>query len=184
MGSGAFLILTSRLRLRPLQRVDLDALTEIYQHPEVARWIGSHTRQDVEGEIAQHIAHQAKLGWSFWGVEDRATGRLIGDCGLQPLEHRGPEPELGYDFHPDVWGRGIATEAAQAVMRHALGPFGLGRVVAVVKPAHLASQRVLVKAGLYPAGTRTAYGEQMLLYESSPPDTTSTVDRPAAELDQ
>lgn len=168
MNSGAFLILTRRLRLRPLQGVDLDALAEIYQHPDVARWIGPHTRQDVEAEIARHITYQAKFGWSFWAVEDRATGRLIGDCGLQPLEHRGPEIELGYDFHPDAWGRGIATEAAQAVMQQALGPLGLDRVVAVVKPDHLASQRVLVKAGLHNAGTRVAYGEQMLLYETSP----------------
>lgn len=165
-----FSILTTRLRLRPLQPLDLDVLAEIYLHPGVARWIGPHTRQDVEDEIRQHMASQADLGWSYWAVEDRATGCLIGDCGLQPLEHRGPEIELGYDFDPHAWGRGIATEAAQAAMRHALGPLALGRVIAVVKPDHIASQRVLVKAGLHSAGTRLAYGERMLLYESSPPE--------------
>jgi ribosomal-protein-alanine N-acetyltransferase len=153
-----FPILTTRLRLRPLTAVDLDALLEIYLHPDVARWIGAHTRQDVEAEISQHIASQNDLGWSRWAVEDCATGRVIGDCGLQ----------LGYDFHPDAWGRGIATEAAQAVMRQALGPLALERVVAVVKPDHVASQRVLAKAGLHSAGARLAYGERMLLYESSP----------------
>jgi RimJ/RimL family protein N-acetyltransferase len=160
---------TTRLRLRPLERTDLDALAEVYLHPDVARWIGPHTRQGVADEIAHQITHQADLGWSLWAVEELATGRLIGDCGLQPLEHRGPEIELGYDFHPRVWGHGIATEAARAVMRHALGPLSLDRVIAVVKPDHLASQRVLTKAGLYRAGTRLAYGEEMLLYESSPP---------------
>ncbi len=75
-----------------------------------------------------------------------------------------------YDFHPDVWGRGIATEAARAVMRQALGPLDMARVIAVVKLSHVASQRVLVKAGLHRAGTRLAYGERMLLYQSSRPD--------------
>lgn len=160
------MIETLRLRLRPLTEDDLDALAAVYQHPEVARWIGPHTREDVRHEIAEHISHQAELGWSFWAVEDRSSGDLIGDCGLQPLEHHGPEVELGYDLHPRAWGRGLGTEAARAAMRHAFGPLGLDHVVAVVKPAHVASQRVLVKAGLHRTGSRHAYGEPMLLYEA------------------
>lgn len=162
----AFPILTARLRLRPLRRDDLDALAEVYRHPLVSRWIGSHTREDVEREIAHQLEHQAALGWSFWAVEDRGTGRMIGDCGLQPLEHLGPDVELGYDLHPDVWGHGLATEAARATMQQAFGPLDVERVVAVVKPDHLASQRVLEKAGLHRAGRRLAYGESMLLYEA------------------
>jgi ribosomal-protein-alanine N-acetyltransferase len=94
------------------------------------------------------------------------TRRLLGDCGLQPLEHRGPEVELGYDLHPDAWGGGIATEAARAVMGQAFGPLRIDRVVAVVKPEHAASRRVLEKAGLRPVGLREAYGETMLFYEA------------------
>jgi RimJ/RimL family protein N-acetyltransferase len=161
-----FPLVTARLRLRPLRADDLDALAEVYLHPRVARWIGAHTREDAEREIAQQADHQASHGWSFWAVEDHATGRMIGDCGLQPLEHRGPEVELGYDFHPDAWGRGLATEAARAVMKQAFGPLGLQRVVAVVKPDHVASQRVLEKAALRRAGTREAYGKMLLLYEA------------------
>jgi len=162
----AFAIVTARLRLRPLRPGDLDALAEVYRHPLVSRWIGTHTREDVEREIARQLEHQSSLGWSFWAVEDRRDDRMIGDCGLQPLEHVGPEVELGYDLHPEAWGRGLATEAARAVMEQAFGPLGIDRVVAVVKPDHLASQRVLEKAGLHRAGTRVAYGESMLLYEA------------------
>jgi RimJ/RimL family protein N-acetyltransferase len=164
--SHSFPILTARLRLRPLGPEDVDALSSVYLHPLVVRWIGAHTREDVVREIDQQIRHQRSLGWSFWAVEARDTGILIGDCGLQPLEHRGPEVELGYDFHPRVWGLGLATEAARAVMTQAFGTLGIERVVAVVKPDHIASQRVLEKAGLRPSGTREAYGEPMLLYEA------------------
>jgi ribosomal-protein-alanine N-acetyltransferase len=162
--SQFFSVTTERLRMRPLHESDLDPLAEIYQHPLVARWIGPHTRQDVEREIRQHIENQASLGWSFWAIEDRESARLIGDCGLQPFEHRGAEIELGYDLHPSAWGLGLATEAAREVVRQAFGPLGLEHIVAVVKPDHVASQRVLEKAGLRPAGTRQAYGEQMSLY--------------------
>lgn len=164
--SPAFPIVTTRLRLRPLRRDDLDALAEVYLHPQVERWIGSHTREDVEREITLQLEHQTSLGWSFWAVEERETDRMIGDCGLQPLEHHGPEVELGYDLHPDAWGRGLATEAARAVMEQAFGPLQVDRVIAVVKPDHVASQRVLEKAGLHRAGTRLAYGESMLIYEA------------------
>ena len=165
-------ILTDRLRLRPFGPDDVDALAEVYQHPLVARWIGPHTREDVEEEIAHQVEHQAALGYSLWAVEERAGGRLIGDCGLQPLERRGPEIELGYDLHPDAWGRGLATEGARAVMEQAFGPLGLHRVVAVVKPDNGASQRVLEKAGFNRAGTRDAYDEPMLFYEAQPSDRT------------
>jgi ribosomal-protein-alanine N-acetyltransferase len=169
----AFPIMTARLLLRPLRRDDLDALAEVYLHPLVMRWIGSHTREDLEREIALQLEYQTSLGWSFWAVEDRHTHRIIGDCGLQPLEHRGPDVELGYDLHPDAWRRGLATEAARAVMKQAFGPLSIDRVVAVVKPDHVASQRVLEKADLHRVGTRLAYGESMLLYEATPAQTSA-----------
>jgi ribosomal-protein-alanine N-acetyltransferase len=163
----SFPIITARLQMRPLRHGDLDALSEIYQHPLVTQWIGLYARQDVAREIAQQIEHQGSSGWSFWAVEDRDSGRLIGDCGLQPLEHHGPEVELGYDLHPSRWGHGLATEAAGEVIGQGLGRLGLEHIVAVVKPTNRASQRVLEKAGLRHAGTREAYGEQMLLYEAN-----------------
>jgi ribosomal-protein-alanine N-acetyltransferase len=162
-------LLTERLRLRVLAEADLEAIFEVYTHPWVQALIGPHTRDEVREELRFDIAHQAAFGWSLWAVEELATGRFIGDCGLRPLEMRGPEVELGYDLHPDYWGCGYATEAARATVAVALGALGIGRVVAVVKPFHQASRRVLEKAGLRLAGEREAYGEQLLLYEISAP---------------
>ena len=156
---------TQRLRLRPLQPGDADALHEVYSHPLVEAWIGPHTLARVGEEIEYQRSGQVQRGYSVWAVERRADGRFLGDCGLQPLEHKGPEVELGYDLHPDVWGQGLATEAARAVVDAALGPLGLERVVAVVKPANAASRRVLEKVGLRESGRRGAYGELMVLYE-------------------
>ncbi len=158
---------TERLRLRPLRTPDAQALREVYSHPLVEAWIGPHTRGRVAEEIAYQQAGQAERGWSVWAMERRDDGRFVGDCGLQPLEHSGPEVELGYDLHPDVWGQGLATEAAGAVVQAALGPLGLERLVAVVKPANAASRRVLEKIGMREAGRRGAYGELMVMYEIS-----------------
>jgi RimJ/RimL family protein N-acetyltransferase len=159
--------LTERLRIRALREDDLEALVRLYSDPRVAQFIGAHTRDEVMAELRLHIEHQAAHGWSLWALEERATGRFAGDCGLQPLELRGPEVELSYDLHPDLWGRGIATEAAKAVLGLAFQNLGIEHVMAVVKPTHAASRRVLEKAGLTHAGEREAYGEQLVLYEAS-----------------
>ena len=158
-------LLTRRLRLRALTAGDLHALAALWMDPLVSVWIGEHTREDVEEELHLHIAHQASHGWSLWAVEDRSSGRLIGDCGLQPLELKGPDVELGYELLPAVWGHGLATEAAMASLRAAFGPLGMERVVATVKAENAASVRVLEKAGMRLVGPRMAYEEPMLLYD-------------------
>jgi [ribosomal protein S5]-alanine N-acetyltransferase len=163
-------LLTPRLRLRALEAADLEDLTAVYTHPAVLRWIGPQSRETAAKDLHRQIAHQAELGYSFWAVEDRATGAFLGECGLQPLEGRGPEVELGYDFHPGAWGRGLGSEAARAVVDAAFGPLGLTHVIAVVREDHAASRRVLAKAGLAHTGERVAYGIPMLVYEATPPD--------------
>jgi ribosomal-protein-alanine N-acetyltransferase len=162
-------LLTPRLRLRPPHEDDLEELYALYTDPRVEAFIGPHTREEVEQELRFDIAHQARYGWSLWAVEERSTGRFLGDCGLRPLEMRGPEVELGYDLHPDAWGRGLATEAVRETLDFGLGALAIDRVVAVVKPDHAASRRVLEKAGLEHTGVRQAYGEQLLLYEIRAP---------------
>ena len=158
-------LVTERLRLRPLTEDDIDDLAAVYQHPLVARWIGHHTRERVAEELRCHTEYERTRGFSFLAVEERASGRFLGDCGLQPFEHRGPEVELGYDLHPDAWGRGIATEAARAVVADAFGRLRLDRLVAVVRPDNIGSRRVLEKSGFHAVRDEVAYGIPMVRYE-------------------
>jgi [ribosomal protein S5]-alanine N-acetyltransferase len=157
-------LLTPRLRLRALAADDLDAIHHIYTHRLVKPWIGEHSREEITEELRFHAAHQSSHGWALWGVEDRFTGRLLGDCGLQPLELVGSEIELSYDLHPDVWGRGIASEAAKATIAVAFELTGAEEIIAVVRPDNHASRRVLENAGLTVAGEIGAYEEQLLRY--------------------
>ena len=118
-------------------------------------------------EVAEHpktcvfwIDHQEKFGFSLWVVEDRATGALLGDCGLKQLEE-GPEIEVGYRFAREHWGKGYATEAAAASMRYGFGTVGLARIVAVVAPPNVASCHVLEKIGLEYQRRIHCYGREM-----------------------
>ncbi|HUA11317.1 MAG TPA: GNAT family N-acetyltransferase [Solirubrobacteraceae bacterium] len=161
---------TERLHLRPLRATDLDAILAIYHDPRAEKWIGPHTREEVAAELEFYARHEAEHGWAPLAVEDRASGALIGDCGLVPLELRGPEIELMYDLDPDYWGRGLASEAAGAVMADAFTITGATTIIAVVRADNPASIRVLEKTGFRPAGTTFAYDEELLRYERSRAD--------------
>jgi RimJ/RimL family protein N-acetyltransferase len=81
-------------------------------------------------------------------VVERESGRLIGDCGLFPMDGVGPDVELAYGLAPDVWGRGYATEAAAACVRAGFEQLALERIVADVDPSNPSSIRVLEKIGM------------------------------------
>ena len=155
---------TSRLRLRPLRAADAERIFEIYSHPLAAPWTGEHTLQEIRDEISFYERNAAGGGWCMYGVVLLETGELIGDCGVVPLELVGPELELMYDIHLDYWGRGIAGEAARAVMQHAFPATGAAQLIAVAKPDNVASLRILEKNGFERDGTMLAYGEELLRF--------------------
>ena len=79
----------------------------------------------------------------------RDTDQLIGDCGctLQEVEGRN-EIEVGYHVRRDLWGKGYATEAAQACMEYAFTKLGVKRVISMIRPENAPSRRVAEKNGL------------------------------------
>jgi RimJ/RimL family protein N-acetyltransferase len=97
-------------------------------------------------------------------VVERASGELVGDCGLIPLEGSGPEVELGYRFARAHWGRGFATEAARAARDLGFGRFGLERMYVDVDLANAASQNVARKLGARELGPAVHNGEPVLRF--------------------
>jgi RimJ/RimL family protein N-acetyltransferase len=83
-----------------------------------------------------------------FSVIDNSSGRLAGTVGFHTVSALNRTAELAYDFHPDYWGRGLATAAAQAALHWALQEGHLHRVQATVLPSNLASIRVIEKAGM------------------------------------
>jgi RimJ/RimL family protein N-acetyltransferase len=124
---------------------------------------GARTPAGTRERVRGLIEHQSSHGFSKWGVEERANGALIGDCGIQLLEG-GPDVELGFHLRRSAWGRGYATEAAGACLEAAFTGAGLDQVIAIVAPGNAASVRVLLKIGMRPAGEREALGRTWDLF--------------------
>jgi ribosomal-protein-alanine N-acetyltransferase len=134
------MIETKRLVIRQLVGDERDALLEIWRDP---------VNERVTTEDETRIRRWLELVWGVW---ERESGELVGDCSLHFDEDFG-EWELSYGFRRDRWGRGYATEAARACVRHGFEELGLAKIVADVDPANSASASVLEKCGFTRVGT-------------------------------
>jgi ribosomal-protein-alanine N-acetyltransferase len=142
---------TARLRLRPFTPADIAALAPIYGDPDVMRYMRTGNpapRERVQFVIDYYIRYWQEHPFGLWAVERRDNCAVIGQCGLFHLDNT-PEVEVAYLLAKAAWGRGFATEAAAAGLRYGFETADLDRIVAVVRPQNIASQRVLAKIGLH-----------------------------------
>jgi ribosomal-protein-alanine N-acetyltransferase len=158
---------TERLILRPFEPGDAEDLHAVHSDPSTFEYIGSEPAQsldDTSARIARAAAHLEEHGFAMSAVVERASGRVIGACGLQLLED-GPEVELGYRLGRASRGHGYATEAARAWLEYGFETLGLDRIVAVAWPENTASWRVMEKCGMRLVGPGHHYGHETVLYE-------------------
>jgi RimJ/RimL family protein N-acetyltransferase len=145
---------TPRLVLRQWRDDDADAFAAFTADPEVMRYIhdGSTLDRAATGaRIALWQRHWDEHGFGLYAVELRETGELIGFTGLAVplfLPEILPAVEIGWRLGRPYWGKGLATEAAQAVVARARTDFGLKRLVSVHIVGNEASARVMVKLGM------------------------------------
>jgi ribosomal-protein-alanine N-acetyltransferase len=151
---------TERLRLRAPALDDAAALLTVLGDPAVTRYHNVPTLATVPEaralleRLGQRYAARETIRWAIELVEH---GEMIGTVGLLrfDLEHR--RAELGYEIARRWWGRGLAPEAAGAVVRYGFAGLGLHRIEAGVLPGNHASVRVLEKLGFREEGTRRDY---------------------------
>jgi RimJ/RimL family protein N-acetyltransferase len=145
-------IVTPRLRLRPLTEPDIPELLAYRGDPETCRYLPFDPMDEavLRGRLATDFARRELTGEGqslTLGVE-REDGRLVGDVVLFLHSTRHAGGELGYVFHPDVAGRGYATEAATAVLDLAFRELGLHRVIAQLDARNTASARLAERLGM------------------------------------
>jgi RimJ/RimL family protein N-acetyltransferase len=151
MNATGLLLSTDRLRIRPWRVDEADRLFDIHRRLEVARWLGGtpmrDRRQAVE-RIEQYgswLARDPRYG--AWAVLERDCETPAGSVLLKALPDGQGEIEVGWHLHPDSWGRGLATEAAGALVERAFSE-GLQEVWAVTHLDNLRSMAVCGKIGM------------------------------------
>lgn len=158
-------ILTGRLRLRPWQPVDLDALHALWTDPGVRRYLWDDiviSRETAAEVLRAGMALCDEHGFGQWAAFLKPESPLIGFCGFRL---RDDTPELLYGLASPYWGRGLATEAARGVLHYGFEQCGLTRVVAATDPPNQASVRVLEHLGMRPSRREVQHGVEVLCYE-------------------
>ena len=138
---------TSRLILRVPRLGDLDSWAAMMADEEVARFIGGVTgRELVWRSLMTMIGAWHATGVSMFSVVERATGRWVGRLG--PWRPEGwPGTEIGWAIVRDCWGRGYATEGAEAAIGFAFDHLGWTDVIHSIAPDNRSSQQVARKLG-------------------------------------
>lgn len=147
------MIETDRLSLRDWTESDIEPFLRLNTEP-VMRWLGGvRPRGAMEAAVRERfIPWQETRGFTFWVVERKADGELLGFCGLKIADDKGSpvegELEIGWRLREDAWGRGYAKEAATASLDHAFGPVGAGQVVALTIQGNEPSWGLMERLGM------------------------------------
>lgn len=149
---------TSRLRLREMVPADLDFVAMMLGNPDVSRYYERRfTRSDAEEWLDRQLDRYRRDGHGLWLVTDREDDAPLGQVGLALQEVEGERlPEVGWLLHRPFWGRGYATEAGAAVRDAAFGRWRYPRVISLIRPENVPSQRVAQRIGMT-AGRRVGF---------------------------
>jgi RimJ/RimL family protein N-acetyltransferase len=145
-------LVTERLLLRRSRPADAASISAYRSDPEVHRQQGWE-RTDPEGVRAdiEEMAGRAPGepgGWVQFSVEERETGRLVGDVGISSVDEEPGVIKVGYTIDPAFQRRGYATEAVGALIDYAFGTLDAEVVRAYASAENAASIAVAEKAGL------------------------------------
>jgi RimJ/RimL family protein N-acetyltransferase len=144
---------TESVLLDPLTRDDYPWLFALYADPEVMRYIGHGPRSEEESRrnLDWLLAHGERLPFGYWALRDRADSQPLGGAVLM-IRREGAPVELGFMLARPAWGRGLATQVAQALVAHAFADLRLPELQAFASVENAASAAVLRKASLRDAG--------------------------------
>lgn len=164
---------TERLILRGHTRADFDALSAMWADPDVVRFISGKpsTREESWGRLLRYPGMWALIGYSFWVIEEKASGQMIGEGGFadfqREIEPPIEAPEQGWALMPHAQGKGYAFEALSAMIVWGERHFGRRDFACIIAPENAPSIRLAERLG-YREVARGAYKEKPTVFFRRP----------------
>ncbi|HNE03559.1 MAG TPA: GNAT family N-acetyltransferase [Anaerolineales bacterium] len=143
---------TNRLLLRHQVLSDLDDLWALYCDPAITKYIpdAPRSREEAKEELEWHMnGHPRHPELGLWATIHKQTGKFIGRCGLLPWEIDGQsEVEVAYTIAVEYQGQGLGSEAANAILNHGFETLNLSRLICLIDPENIPSQKVAERMGM------------------------------------
>jgi len=139
---------TNRLILREFEYSDAPDLLELNSDPAVMKYTGDPPFSnvfDAETFLQNYDAYN-KYGFGRWAAISKDSGNFLGWCGLKLNEHN--LVDIGFRFFQNEWGKGYATEAAQATLEYGFIILDIEEIIGRAARENKASIRVLEKLGM------------------------------------
>jgi len=164
---------TLRLELRVFVAGDFDDLYRLDGDRRVMKYIsnGRPASRDATAQRLKRFIRYPSLypDLGIWRAARRDTGAFVGWFCFS-YAGNSADIEVGYRLLPEAWGRGFATEGAQALVDFGFDDLGLHRIIGLTHRGNTASQRVLMKTGLEDAGWGRYYNQRLRLFVAENPD--------------
>ena len=148
----AIILETERLLFRHQILQDLDDLWALYCNPKITKYIpdAPRSRDEAKEELEWFLyGHPKHPELGLWATIHKETGKFIGRCGLLPCTIEGQaEVEVAYTLAQDFWGQGLGTEAAKGILQHGFEKLNLNRLICLIDPENIPSQKVAQKIGM------------------------------------
>jgi [ribosomal protein S5]-alanine N-acetyltransferase len=150
------LLETERFYLRQLKIEDAPQIFGYFSLDPVTKYY--NLESFTQGQQALELIEKFNQGYREkrqirWGAELRETGTLVGTCGFHAIDAKHLKAEIGYELHPDYWGKGMMPEITKEILRFGFGEMGLNRIEALYHPQNEQSWTVLKKSGFEYEGT-------------------------------
>jgi RimJ/RimL family protein N-acetyltransferase len=149
---GDFHYETPRLTLRDWRAEDWAEFWRVTNTPAVMRWLGGVVDEAGRAAVQARLeGYRTDYGHTFWVIERREDGALLGFCGLKRSNQAGgPQGmmEVGWRLREDAWGQGYAKEAAAASLDLAFGRLGADEVIALTVQGNTASWGLMLRLGM------------------------------------
>jgi len=153
------ILTTERFSLQQIVAEDQSFIYEGLSHPDIIPFYGVsyHTYEATKVQMDFYNELWEKDTGTWWKIVDNVDGSRLGAIGFnnyQPAHHKA---EIGYWLLPQYWGKGIISEAMEAMILYLQNQKKVHRIEALVETGNKASDKVLLKAGFYYEGTLRDY---------------------------
>lgn len=143
---------TERLTLRDWREEDWAPFWEATNRPAVMRWLGGVLDDEgMQGARSRLETYTREHGHTFWVVERKEDGEILGFCGLKRSNQPGGpmgEYEVGWRLRESAWGKGFAKEAAMASLKIGFEQFDAPQILAFTVEQNQASWGLMKRLGM------------------------------------